>query len=162
MNRDPLYDRPWLYDREWIAARIPHSYDMCLLAGVVTADQQQITCVASSHRAADNPLRHRNRLGALCLIEYAAQAMAVHGALLLQARERPHSGYLTSVRNVALHVAYIDDIADDLEIYARRISGDATTVLYNFSVHADSKLLADGRAAVVLDVENLQRNQVES
>ena len=37
---------------------------------------------ASSHRAADNPLRAHGRLGAACGIEYAAQAMAVHGALL--------------------------------------------------------------------------------
>lgn len=144
-----------IYDRNWIAARIPHRYDMCLLDGVLAWDHQHISCIASSHRALDNPLRHRDRLGALCVIEYAAQAIAVHGALLTQTAERPQSGYLTSARNVELHVAYLDDIDADLEIYAQRISGDDATVLYSFSVRAGAKILADGRAAVVLDVDNL-------
>lgn len=157
-----------LYDRQWIAARIPHSYDMCLLDGVLAADQQQITCTTGTHRALDNPLRHRDRLGALCAIEYAAQAIAVHGAVSMQqameqqaTQQRPQSGYLTSARNVVLHVAYLDDIDDDLQIQAQRISGDAVTVLYNFSVSSSSKLLAEGRAAVVLDTKNLQSNHTE-
>jgi predicted hotdog family 3-hydroxylacyl-ACP dehydratase len=146
-----------LYDREWIAARIPHRYDMCLLDGVLTADSQQITCIASSHRARDNPLRHRGRLGALCAIEYAAQAMAVHGAVSASVpqQQRPQSGYLTSARNVVLRVAHLDDIEGDLEIQAQRISGDSATVLYNFSVRAGNSVLVEGRAAVVLDTEKL-------
>jgi predicted hotdog family 3-hydroxylacyl-ACP dehydratase len=139
---------------------------MCLLDGVLTADRQQITCVASSHRAVDNPLRHRDRLGAVCAIEYAAQAIAVHGAVSMQEQsmqqhQRPQSGYLTSARNVVLHVAYLHDIDDDLEIQAQRISGDATTVLYNFSLCASGKLVAEGRAAVVLDTKNLQSSFTE-
>jgi predicted hotdog family 3-hydroxylacyl-ACP dehydratase len=54
---------------------------MCLLDRVVHWDSQRIHCRASSHRSADNPLRSRDQLSAACGIEYAAQAMAVHGAL---------------------------------------------------------------------------------
>jgi len=69
-------------DRAWIESRIPHHGPMCLLDEVIGWDAERITCTSSSHRSADNPLRARGRLGIACGIEYAAQAMAVHGALI--------------------------------------------------------------------------------
>lgn len=156
------------YDRHWIAAHIPHQGGMCLLDAVCTWDAAQVTCRASSHRDPTNPLRHRERLGAICAIEYAAQAMAVHAALLFEAAKsgaanavdkqsdanaRPASGLLTSARAVELHVARLDDVIDDLLIEARRLSGDAVSVLYSFTISAAHNLLASGRAAVVLDAE---------
>ncbi len=44
-------------------------------------DAQHIRCRSATHRLPGNPLRSQGRLGAACGIEYAAQAMAVHGAL---------------------------------------------------------------------------------
>ena len=41
-------------------------------------------CVADNHRAASHPLRTRRGLLSSCAIEYAAQAMALHGALIGQ------------------------------------------------------------------------------
>jgi hypothetical protein len=63
-------------------------------------------------------------------IEYAAQAMAVHGALLALATEppgppmptSPRHGYLTSLRGVTLHVARLDDLAGELRVCAERLS----------------------------------------
>jgi predicted hotdog family 3-hydroxylacyl-ACP dehydratase len=55
---------------------------MCLLDEVIGWDAERITCTSSSHRSVDNPLRARGRLGIACGIEYAAQAMAVHAALI--------------------------------------------------------------------------------
>ena len=55
---------------------------MCLLDEVLTWDATQIRCRSATHRVPDNPLRAHGRLGAVCGIEYAAQAMAVHGALV--------------------------------------------------------------------------------
>jgi predicted hotdog family 3-hydroxylacyl-ACP dehydratase len=69
-------------DRAWIESRIPHHGPMCLLDEVIGWDTERITCISGSHRSADNPLRARGRLGIACGIEYAAQAMAVHGALV--------------------------------------------------------------------------------
>ena len=65
-----------------ICARLPHAGRMCLLERVETWDGESITCIASSHRDADNPLRANGRLHAVCGVEYAAQAMALHGSLL--------------------------------------------------------------------------------
>ena len=64
-----------------IAALIPHAGAMCLLDAVLSWDRTSIACTASSHRAIDNPLAAEGRLDAVCGVEYAAQAMAVHGGL---------------------------------------------------------------------------------
>lgn len=147
----------WIRDRAWIAARIPHQGSMCLLDGVVAWDTASIRCLATSHAHTDNPLRAQGRLAAVCGIEYAAQAMAVHGALLAEtaqdggAQQRPRTGYLASVRKLVLQVERLDDIPAPLEITAERISGEGATVLYAFVVGAAGRTLLSGRAAVILD-----------
>jgi len=139
-------------DRAWIARHIPHQGSMCLLDAVETWDQQGIRCRASSHRDADNPLRAYGRLGAACGIEYAAQAMAVHGALLAPPDSAgPRAGYLVSARGVRLHVSRLDDIAADLLVEASCITRSENNILYQFSIDAAGRRLLEGRAAVVLD-----------
>ena len=125
---------------------------MCLLDCVEAWDRERIRCRASSHRSADNPLRSYGRLGAACGIEYAAQAMAVHGALLAPAdSSSARFGYLVSVRGTQLRVPRLDDIADDLLVEASCITRSESNILYQFSVSAAGRVLLDGRAAVVLD-----------
>ena len=78
-------------------------------------DATHIRCRSATHRAADNPLRAHGRLGAACGVEYAAQAMAVHGALVAASAPLASTvatsvrgtmgaalGFLASVRNVVL------------------------------------------------------------
>lgn len=136
---------------------------MCLLDHVATWDQQRIQCRASSHRAAANPLRADGRLGAACGIEYAAQAMAVHGALLAPPdRTSPRVGYLVSVRGTRLHVPRLDDIAADLLVEATCITHSENNILYQFSVSAAGRLLLEGRAAVVVDADVLTATSGET
>lgn len=146
-----------MLDRSWIAAHIPHQGSMCLLDRVIAWDATRIQCATDSHRAADNPLRAYGRLGAACGIEYAAQAMAVHGALLAQQAEAhsvvPRAGFLVSARAVTLQVARLDDIAGELLIEATCIMSNASNILYEFSISTGQQLLLHGRAAVVLDVQ---------
>jgi predicted hotdog family 3-hydroxylacyl-ACP dehydratase len=143
-------------DRDWIARHIPHQGSMCLLDCVEAWDRERIQCRASSHRAASNPLRAHGRLGAACGIEYAAQAMAVHGALLAPPDgSSARVGYLVSVRGTQLRVPRLDDIAADLLVEARCITRSADNILYQFSVSAAGRLLLDGRATVVLNASAL-------
>ncbi len=143
-------------DHDWIARHIPHRGSMCLLDEVEAWDPQRIQCRASSHRAADNPLRAGGRLGAACGIEYAAQAMAVHGALLSPADSAsPQVGYLVSVRGTQLHVARLDDVAFDLRVEATCITRGDNHILYQFCVSAAGQPLLEGRAAVVLNADAL-------
>jgi len=138
-------------DHAWIGAHIPHQGRMCLLDQVVAWDAQRIVCSASSHRDTDHPLRQFDRLGAACGIEYAAQAMAAHGALVANRNAPPRPGMLVSVRAVQLHVARLDDIDADLAVHAECLSGDARMLLYQFRVLAAERLLLDGRASVLLN-----------
>jgi len=151
-------------DHAWIEQHIPHKGRMCLLDAVLSWDATRIRCTSTTHRKPDNPLRSHGRLGAACGIEYAAQAMAVHGALVAasaplastMARSVRGSGaavgYLASVRNVVLHVARLDDLTDELIAAAERVTGDARTVLYEFSVLGAARTLMEGRASIVMDV----------
>jgi predicted hotdog family 3-hydroxylacyl-ACP dehydratase len=151
-------------DHAWIEQHIPHKGRMCLLDEVLSWDATRIRCRGTSHRATDNPLRAHGRLGAACGIEYAAQAMAVHGALVAASDPLASTvsmnvrgsigaavGYLASVRNVALHVARLDDLEADLVAAAERITGDGHTVLYEFSVWSALQPLLSGRASIVFD-----------
>jgi predicted hotdog family 3-hydroxylacyl-ACP dehydratase len=144
-----------MLDRTAIAARIPHQGYICLLDTVRDWNASIIQCTASSHRRADNPLRDAERLGIAAGIEYAAQAMALHGGLLADSSQPPRHGYLASVRSVNFHTLRLDDQPADLLVEAERLSGDANQVLYRFAVSAAGQLLLDGRAAVILDAEAL-------
>jgi predicted hotdog family 3-hydroxylacyl-ACP dehydratase len=146
-------------DHAAIAACIPHQGSMCLLDAVIDWSATAISCRAISHRDPHNPLRAAGRLGATAGIEYAAQAMAVHGALLANPGERPRQGYLASVRGVQLHVAHLDDLPGELDVEAERLSGDANNILYRFSVSHGDHCLIEGRAAVVLDAGILKGEQ---
>lgn len=142
-----------------IAARIPHAGAMCLLDTVDDWGPDHILCTASSHRDAANPLRAGGRLGVMAGIEYAAQAMAMHGGLGLapegHAPQRPRAGYLASLRGVTAHVARLDDVPGALQIEARRVSAGAQLVMYEFWVRAAGHVLIEGRAAVVMDAQAL-------
>lgn len=140
-----------MLDRAEIDSRIPHSGTMCLLDAVVDWSESTISCIATSHADLANPLRAEDKLGAANGIEYAAQAMAIHGALLANANGAPRQGYLTSVRGVTLYVDRLDDFLGPIDVRAERLSGDAKNVLYQFSVSHAGRCLLEGRAAVILD-----------
>lgn len=135
-----------LLDRAGIAALIPHSGTMCLLEAVEQWDPESIRCRSNSHRDPENPLRHAGRLGALSLVEYGAQASAVHGGLIGGARP----GRLVSVRKLELACETVDTLETVLTVTARRLFVNPEGMLYDFEVHAAARRLAQGRIAVML------------
>lgn len=143
--------------RDAIATLIPHAGAMILLDEVVVWDADSIACKATSHRNADNPLRHRGSLPALAGIEYAAQAMAVHGALTSGESGAPvRAGLLAALREVTLHVTRLDDVASPMFVGARRLTLDGGRAIYTFTIEATGYALLEGRATVVLITEEGQ------
>ena len=140
-----------LLNHAGIAGLIPPDGAMCLVDGVVSWDASRIRCTSRSHRDQDNPLRADGRLPALCAIEYAAQAMAVHGGLAGSISAPPRAGFLASVRGVIINRDRFDDLEDELIVDAEKILGDEGRVIYQFAVHAGGLPIVSGRAAVVLD-----------
>lgn len=131
-------------DRAAIAARIPHAGKMCLLERVVDWDERSIFCAALSHRDADNPLRETGGLPVWAGIEYAAQAAAVHGALV-QPQIAPRIGVLAGLRKVNATCAWLDRIDDELMLSARLLHADAAGSIYSFEVHGSETLLLSGQ-----------------
>lgn len=144
-----------LPERAWIAARIPHQGSMCLLERVLRWDAEHIHCLATSHTAADHPLAVGGELGMANGIEYAAQAMAVHGALLAGSETAPAAGFLTSVRDVLWHAPRLDTLGPELQVHAQRLSGDARNILYGFHLEAAGRTVLSGRASVMLSADGL-------
>jgi predicted hotdog family 3-hydroxylacyl-ACP dehydratase len=135
-----------------ISALLPHAAPMSLLARIVDWDNDRLRSLAVSHRDPDNPLARGARLCVICAIEYAAQAMALHGALTQHAATKPRGALLAAVRDVTLHARYLDGLAADLFIEVERLVGDSTGVLYRFRVSAAGPALVEGRATVMLDL----------
>jgi len=167
-------------DRTWIEQNIPHHGRMCLLDEVMEWDAQHIRCRSGTHRLPDHPLRSQGRLGIACGIEYAAQAMAVHGALAGGAladgsgggtlagsgaagagKGRSEVGFLAGLREVRLHVLRLDDIEGDLICEALLVAGDHGSALYEFALTSEARRLLSGRATVVFDAnERIKTNEL--
>lgn len=141
-----------------ISELIPHAGAMCLLERVIDWDSERIECEAGSHRAVDNPLRSDGRLPVAAGIEYAAQAAAVHGGLLLRPAAAlagsmeapPRRGFLAVLGQVRWSVERLDDCAAPLRVEARRQSAGPDGAAYDFALHAAGRLLLEGSLVVAL------------
>jgi predicted hotdog family 3-hydroxylacyl-ACP dehydratase len=128
---------------------VPHAGGMCLLETVVEWNDDGLVCATTTHRRADHPLRRDGKLAAVHLIEYGAQAAAVHGGLLGQrdgAGAKP--GMLTALRDCRLHVARIDDVDATLTVRARKLAASAEGSIYQFEISAAGRMLAEGRVTI--------------
>jgi predicted hotdog family 3-hydroxylacyl-ACP dehydratase len=137
--------------RDDILALIPHQGAMCLWDEVIEWDAQRIRLRAGNHRNVAHPLRSGGMLRAIHLCEYGAQAMAVHGGLRARASGSvAKPGLLVALRGVQLHVARIDDLPGALECEAEVLVEAEASQQYGFRIHHAGTLLAEGRAAVML------------
>ncbi len=147
-----------MVDHKEICELIPHAGAMCLLDQVITCDDDSIVCNTSTHYDPENPLRTADGLSAVHGIEYAAQAMALHGTLTghrSQAEGKP--GYIASVRDVEMHVKWLHKIIAPMRVTTKRISGDANAAAYVFSATANDQLLVRGRITVAFSTSEARR-----
>jgi predicted hotdog family 3-hydroxylacyl-ACP dehydratase len=140
-----------LIDKDRIAQLIPHASGMCLLDGVQSWDEFRIRCTTSTHRSPGNPLRRNGLLGILCGIEYAAQAMAVHAALIAPGSANRRRGYLASLRAASCHTDRLDLVPGTLIVEAESLHLAANGAVYAFALLQESQCLIEGRAVVVIE-----------
>ena len=146
-----------LEKQQW-ADLIPHQGTMCLLDEVIEWDAERILCVTRSHQRLDNPLRSNGMLRAIHLCEYGAQAMAVHGGLLAREHgEIAKPGLLVSLRAVQLYLARIDELPDALIVEADKLLDSGSSWQYQFRVRHRDALLVEGRAAVMMMVDAVEK-----
>lgn len=134
-----------------LCSLIPHDGTMCLLDGVEQWNETHIVCSSYSHRSETNPLRHGEQLAAVHGVEYAAQAMAVHGGL--RAREKGETnppGFLVALRDVKLHVERLDTINHPLHVEASELMRSGGSFIYEFLIEAGGERLLEGRLTVMV------------
>jgi len=140
-----------ILDRAALAALLPHAGAMCLLDAVESCDRQRIVCTTMQHRNPHNPLAVDGRLGCVQGIEFAAQAMAIHGALVaFPAGVRPAVGWLGRIRDCVLHWDRIDTHAGSLRVSATRVAAAGGALMYGFAIDAGHVRVIAGTATVVL------------
>jgi predicted hotdog family 3-hydroxylacyl-ACP dehydratase len=138
-------------ERAGILALVPHQGAMCLWDEVLDWDATTVHLRAHNHRDRAHPLRVHGQLRAVHLCEYGAQAMAVHGGLRARASggvAKP--GLLVALRGIELHVARIDDLPGALDCCAEVLTDGQAGWQYGFRISHAGTMLAEGRAAVML------------
>ena len=134
-----------------ISRLIPHGGAMCLLDSIDSWAEDFIVCRATSHRRLDNPLRDDSGLRALCGIEYAAQAIAAHGALLRGPSEPcPLTAVLASARDVTTTLTHLDQLLGPLSIHATLVLTHEEGRIYDVMMTGDGRTLLTGRLSVMM------------
>ena len=136
-----------------IEALLPHAGRMRLIDRIVSYDENEIVCESESHRAAQHPLAEAGVLSIICGLEYGAQAMAIHGALLARGdtNARMRHGYLVAASDLRWSVERLDQCAAPLVIKAVSEFRADNQVAYRFDVSERGVTLLTGRASVVLE-----------
>jgi predicted hotdog family 3-hydroxylacyl-ACP dehydratase len=131
-----------------LAALLPQRGAMRMIDTVLTHDARRIVCLSARHRDPANPLAEDGVLSPLAGIEFAAQAIAAHGALL--AGGAPALGWLARVRDCVVQCERMDRLATPLRIEAERIAGSDRALSYRFALSAEGTVVLRGEVLVAL------------
>ena len=119
---------------------------MCFLDGVTQWDLNQICCTAPMPDER-HPLIRQGKVPAITAVEYAAQATALHGALLDSATTS-RSGMLAKLRDVDVHCTWYPVGETTLSVQATLIARTMQGCLYSFDVSTARQRIASGRLLV--------------
>ena len=133
-----------LMDRAQITALIPHGDSMCLLDEVVAWDESQIHCRSHHFASANNPLFEGNQLDTVLLLEYGAQAAAVHAGLLQSQLGETRPAYIGAVKDVEFF-AVIADNSLALDLHAQCLLSSSQGAIYELVAQQAGNTLLRGR-----------------
>lgn len=131
---------------------VPQRGAMCLLDTAQAWDATRIHCRAAAP-GPSHPLAREQAVPAIVAVEYAAQAAAVHGALLDPALA-PRAGLLAKLSEVQLRAEAIPSDGGALDVRAERLGHSAAGCLYAFEVACDHRPIASGRLLVAFTPTN--------
>ena len=132
-----------------IIALIPHGEEMSLLDKVTSWNNEQITCSTLSHTHSNNPLRVNNELHSCSLIEYGAQAAAIHAGLLTGSISK-HNGtaFVGAIKNITWSHPLVPNNGD-LIITATVEFADENGAIYRFEALHQDIMIISGRLILV-------------
>jgi predicted hotdog family 3-hydroxylacyl-ACP dehydratase len=140
--------------KEEIRKLLPHAGAMCLIDEVREWSKASIECLTSTHRDADNPLRHRGVLPMHAAIEYGAQAAGIHGGLADHGGVAKR-GYLAVLSSVEWRGTQLDALAAPLSVFAERQVTSAIGTMYRFRVVApgETEPVVQGQIVIAFELE---------
>lgn len=131
---------------------LPHVAPMVLIDAILRWDDNNISCMAHSHLASDNPLRLEGILSVYAGVEYAAQAMAAHAQLTSTApASAPRKGFLATASKLSAQVSNLDQIAEPLSVDVHRIAANNGSSLYSFMISAGQQTLLEGQLMAIVE-----------
>ena len=130
-----------------VARLLPHAGAAVLLDDVDGWSTTAIACTSRLASRTTNPLSRDGVISAVCGVEYAAQTMAVHGALL--AGGTPQPGLLVSIRDVELLSPLPVTPCNVVCIQANMLRRDLRSATYAFGVGSLDTELVNGLASVM-------------
>jgi len=141
-----------------ICQLLPHSGTMCLIDEIVSWDKEMLVAKTMSHTELKNPLNNEGSLNSIHGVEYAAQAMALHSALIkaeeITQTETETRGYLASVKNTNILQEYLFEKQDDdlipLLIKVFVLMAGSQGFSYQFEVLKDDKVYISGKITIFL------------
>lgn len=141
---------PRTLDHHAIAALIPHGPSMCLLHRITAWDEQTIYGESVFDETlfspdAPHPLADQNGLSSWCLIEYGAQAAAVHAGLLHSGLGAARPAYIGAVKSVSITQPYVIP-RTPIKIVATCLMNSANGAIYEISATQSAKVILHGRS----------------
>jgi len=142
-----MMHRPLPIEKIHFQDLIPHEGSMVLIDQVNDWDLNKISCSTRSHLLSNNPLMLNNSLSSIHLIEYGAQAMAIHRGLLTG---ESLQGFLAAVRDANFFIDNLDNVHGALHIQAIFELKINNNVVYSLNVSDEhGTLLLKARTSVV-------------
>ncbi len=121
--------------------RMPHAGPMQLIEDIVSADADEILCIACDHHAGDYPLRLDGVLHVCTLVELGAQAAAAHTSLY--GASEAHTGLVLAFSNIEVFRGRVTD-TEPLTIRAEQRQSLEDAAQYRFEVMDRSGTVVSG------------------
>lgn len=131
-------------NRTQIAALIPHGDSMCLLDEVIAWDESHIHCRSQQFASTANPLFEGDQLESVLLLEYGAQAAAVHAGLLQSRLGETRPAYIGAVKDVEFLAAMADNSLA-LDLHAQCLLSSSQGAIYELVAQQAGNTLLRGR-----------------
>lgn len=138
-----------MINKSEIEKLIPHGHQMCLLDKVLESDEQHIVCSTESHLRDDNPLIEGGQLEAVALVEYGAQAAAIHAALIHSGMGEQKPAYLGAIKTLKLGLINLGNITSALIVEACCELSNPNGAIYSINVKSADKTVISGRIILI-------------
>ena len=138
-----------LIRRHQIIGLIPHGETMCLLDRVTKWDEHHLSATTASHRREDNPLLENGRMDTVALVEYGAQAAAIHAALQHSGLGAAQPAYLGAIKKLRLFTQDIDGSVAELKIQVHLVFNENNGAIYNIRAFTQETELMTGRIVLI-------------